>query len=286
MSTNNINNPYQFFPSPMWYNQDILFTTLFQAGILFFFFTIFGGLIVKTPYGKLTESSALNVEVMNLDPRLGWFLMELPATLSFWGWFLLVGGPGRDKPLPIFLAFLWFIHYGNRGFFFPLSIRVQPGKKSSYSLTVVLLGWVFTTLHGLLSAMWYTRVGTHLFINNNWIYTPTFWIGLIIYQISFWITIHSEHIQRNLRSKSPDKNEPAYKIPVGGAFEYITSPTYFFEILGFIGFGIMTMNPGGLVVVLVSCANLVPRAFQQHEWYLKKFENYPKNRKALIPFIV
>jgi hypothetical protein len=27
------------------------------------------------------------------------------------------------------------------------------------------------------------------------------------------------------------------------------------------------------------------RAIGHHEWYLKKFENYPKTRKALIPFV-
>ena len=30
-------------------------------------------------------------------------------------------------------------------------------------------------------------------------------------------------------------------------------------------------------------ANLVPRARSTHHWYLENFEDYPKNRKKLIP---
>ncbi len=182
--------------------------------------------------------------------------------------------------------------YGNRGFFFPLSIRVAPGKKSSFSLTVVTIGWVFTALHGYLNATWYTRIGTHLFTAGSgqwpaWASSPVFLSGLALYQFSFWATVHSEYIQRNLRSASPSKEEPAYKIPRGGFFELVTSPTYFFELLGWLAFALMTLNPGGLVVFCVSAANLVPRAFQQHEWYLRKFDNYHLlNRKALIPFVI
>jgi len=42
----------------------------------------------------------------------------------------------------------------------------------------------------------------------------------------------------------------------------------------------------GLVFFLWTAANLAPRAFSTHKWYLSTFPDYPKNRKALIPFIV
>jgi hypothetical protein len=63
-----------------------------------------------SPDGKLSESSAINVELLNLDPRLGWLLMELPATLSFWFFYLVMGGPGAREPLPMLLAALWALH--------------------------------------------------------------------------------------------------------------------------------------------------------------------------------
>ncbi|NCX59507.1 MAG: hypothetical protein EBW90_14155, partial [Rhodobacteraceae bacterium] len=33
-------------------------------------------------------------------------------------------------------------------------------------------------------------------------------------------------------------------------------------------------------------ANLFPRAIANHKWYQSKFENYPKNRQAIIPGII
>ncbi|MFK0569876.1 hypothetical protein [Endozoicomonas sp.] len=33
-------------------------------------------------------------------------------------------------------------------------------------------------------------------------------------------------------------------------------------------------------------ADLVPRALATHRWYKKQFEDYPQNRKVLIPFLM
>jgi len=166
-----------------------------QAGLLFALFTILGCLLFPVPYGKHAESSS--VAFFTMDPRLGWWLMELPATLSFA--FFFPKGSHANEPMPMLLACLWALHYGNRGWFFPLSIRVQPGQKASFSLVVILSGWFLTALHGYLSATWYSEFGSHL--TKDWMRSPLFWCGLIIYQTSFWTTIHAERIQRNLRSR-------------------------------------------------------------------------------------
>lgn len=263
------------------------FHLVFFAGMVFSTVTIVAGLFFLTPYGKLSETSALgNALAIDLDPRWGWFFMELPATLFFWGTYLQT--PHRADPLPMALAALWGLHYLNRGWVFPALIRVAKGKKASFSLTVVVIGWLFTSMHGYLSAKWYGEVGSHLHGESPaWLSNPLFWFGLVAYQASFWTVVHSEHIQRNLRSANPAPNEPQYKIPFGGAFQLVTNPTYFFELSGWLAFMLMTLNPGGLVVFLTSCGNLVPRAFQTHAWYLAKFgDKYPRSRKVLIPFVL
>jgi 3-oxo-5-alpha-steroid 4-dehydrogenase 1 len=255
---------------------------VFYGGLVFAAVALIGCLMMESPYGKL-QAGGLIPGSLSLNPRLGWFLMELPATLSFSYFFFT--SPRRHDPTALFFAALWYLHYGNRGFYFPFTIRVSPDAKANFSFLVIIAGWMFTSMHGYLSANWYGRVGMHL--DHNWFRQPQFLIGLIGYQLSFWITIQSEHIQRNLRSLKPKVDEPRYKIPRGGMFEYITNPTYFFELTGWLCFAIMTSNPGGFLVFVVSCINLIPRAFQQHDWYLKTFgEDYPKNRKILIPFIL
>jgi hypothetical protein len=43
--------------------------------------------------------------------------------------------------------------------------------------------------------------------------------------------------------------------------------------------------PAWAFAISVWC-NIGPRAIQHHQWYQGKFEDYPKARKALIPFLI
>mmetsp|Transcript_22494 Transcript_22494/g.32849 ORF Transcript_22494/g.32849 Transcript_22494/m.32849 type:complete len:267 (+) Transcript_22494:43-843(+) len=234
---------------------------------------------VIAPYGRFATQS-FGIE---LNPKFGWWLMEIMATVSFL--YFYPQGPNASKPVPLIFAVLYLIHYANRGWYFPLNIRVAPGSKSSFSISVALSGFFVTTMHGYLNAMWYSKYCTYL--DWDWMTSPTCIFGLLLYEMSFWSTIYCEHIIRNLRDKVAVKNEASrYKIPKGFLFEYVSSPQYFTEILGFLGWAIMTWSPAGLFIFLISAANLVPRAVGTHKWYQEKFkEEYPSKRKALIPFI-
>jgi 3-oxo-5-alpha-steroid 4-dehydrogenase 1 len=234
-----------------------------------------GSLVVIAPYGRFGTKSGLE-----LNPKLGWWLMEIMATVSF-----LVSypqGPNALKPVPMIFAVLFLIHYANRGWYFPFSLRVDPGAKASFSIVVVVSGLFVTSLHGYLNAMWYSKYCSYL--DWDWLLSPTCLFGLALYEISFWSTIWSESIIRSLRDKTP--SGPRYQIPRGFLFEYITSPQYLTELLGFAGWAIMTWSPAGLFIFLISAANLVPRAVETHKWYQEKFkEEYPKQRRILIPFL-
>lgn len=39
-------------------------------------------------------------------------------------------------------------------------------------------------------------------------------------------------------------------------------------------------------VFVWTAVNLVPRALAHHRWYREHFEDYPRQRKALIPFVL
>jgi 3-oxo-5-alpha-steroid 4-dehydrogenase 1 len=244
---------------------------------------------VEAPYGKLATGQYMKVGPLRIpeipiNPRLGWFLMELPSTLSFI--FTYPWGKNSDKPLPLFLASLFLIHYANRGFYFPYNIRVAPGQTQNFSIIIVLVGWFVTSMHGYMSARWYSDVNQSL-ATAPWEFVtrPYFIAGLAVYEFGFINMLYSEHIIRNLRTNKP--GEPRYKIPRGGAFEYVTNAPYLFELTAWFGFALMTLNPGGVLVFLMSCANLVPRAFHTHAWYKKTFgDDYPKERRVLIPFLL
>jgi 3-oxo-5-alpha-steroid 4-dehydrogenase 1 len=48
----------------------------------------------------------------------------------------------------------------------------------------------------------------------------------------------------------------------------------------------MTWSLAGLSFAVWTIANLVPRAIAGHKWYNEKFEDYPKDRKAILPYLL
>ncbi len=238
-----------------------------------------GAFMAKAPYGKLGSERA----GINLSPRLGWFLMELPATLSF-VWFYIHGQNAQALVPMIFLG-IWLVHYGNRGFIFPLLMRVAKGSKGTFSIIVVVSGWLVTTLHGYLNAVFISHLSTHM--TEEWLLDPRFIAGIAIYICGFLLNLQSDSIIRNLRSRQEvESGEKVYRVPEGGLFKYVTNPSYFSELLSFTGFAIATWSLGAVFVLAVSAANLIPRAFQVHRWYQEKFPDYPRERKVLIPFVI
>ncbi|MEJ2006114.1 MAG: methyltransferase, partial [Cyclobacteriaceae bacterium] len=73
--------------------------------------------------------------------------------------------------------------------------------------------------------------------------------------------------------------------PEGGLFRWVSCPHYFGEILEWSGWAVLTWSLPGFAFALFTFANLAPRAIAHHRWYKEKYENYPANRKALIPLI-
>jgi protein-S-isoprenylcysteine O-methyltransferase Ste14 len=82
------------------------------------------------------------------------------------------------------------------------------------------------------------------------------------------------------------RGEKGYKIPHGGLYRWISCPNYFGELLEWTGWAIATWSLAGFSFALWTFANLVPRALSNHKWYRQKFADYPKNRKAIIPYIL
>lgn len=263
-----------------WYTGDRTYDTVLTIAFGLVAFVVLAAPFVQSPYGRFASKRF----GINLDPRLGWFLMELPATVSFLYFFFALG-ERRNELVPLVFLVIWLVHYGNRGFAFPLLMRVPKGQTSSFSLTVVVMGWIVTSLHGYLNAAFITTHGEHF--TTDWLSDPRFLAGLAVYYTGYVLNIHSDRIVRNLRTREEvAAGAKVYRIPRGGLFEYVSSPSYFTELVAWTGFALCTWSLGGVFILAISAANLVPRAFATHRWYLEKFEDYPRGRKMLIPFIL
>ncbi len=207
--------------------------------------------------------------------------MELPSTVVFLVVYL--NGTRRTDPASLVLLVIWLGHYAYRGFYFPWAIRTRSGAKATFSLAIVMVGWLSTSLHGYLNAAFITGVGPGY--ATAWLWDWRFLVGVATYYAGFAATIHSDAVVRRLRDPRGGPGEVPYRIPQGGLFEYVTNATYFGELVAWLGFALLTCSPGGVFIFLLSLANLLPRAVATHRWYLAQFPEYPRQRRVLVPFL-
>jgi 3-oxo-5-alpha-steroid 4-dehydrogenase 1 len=233
---------------------------------------------VASPYGRFATARLGPA----LDPRLGWMLMELPASVAFLVTYFR--GPNRDQPFPLFFLFVWCCHYLNRGFLMPLFMRVPKGQKSTFGVMVMGIGWLVTSLHGYLNAAWVTWF--HPEPGWAWFADPRFLVGVTLYYAGLAANLHADHVLRTLRTREEvERGDRVYRVPHGGLFERVTNASYFAELVFWAGLAIFTWSPAGLYILAISAANLVPRAVATHRWYRERFPDYPAQRKILIPFV-
>jgi 3-oxo-5-alpha-steroid 4-dehydrogenase 1 len=96
----------------------------------------------------------------------------------------------------------------------------------------------------------------------------------------------SESTTTPLNPDSSKNHRSKYAIPHGAFFEYVSTPHYFGEIVEWTGFCIASnYSLASVAFVVYTAANLIPRGVAHHAWYQATFDNYPSNRKAVIPFL-
>ncbi|RMG87519.1 MAG: DUF1295 domain-containing protein [Bacteroidetes bacterium] len=228
-------------------------------------------LFITAPYGRHVRAGWGKT----LDNRLGWVIMEIVSPLVFGGFFLC-GENVKTLPMWIFFA-LWVGHYLYRSLLFPFRTRTK-GKK--IPVRIVLFAIIFNTVNGFTNGYYLGSLG--LSYPPSWVYDPHFIIGIVLFFAGLFINIQSDNILLNLRPPG----DSGYKVPRGGLFRYVSCPNYFGEIVQWSGFAVMTWNLPALGFAIWTASNLIPRALSHHKWYRTHFEFYPRERKAVIPFIL
>jgi 3-oxo-5-alpha-steroid 4-dehydrogenase 1 len=115
------------------------------------------------------------------------------------------------------------------------------------------------------------------------VHSVRFVLGLVITLLGFTLGYFSDRTLLRLRRTG------TYHIPRGGGFDMlaISCPHFLGEIIEWFGFCVAcNFSVASLSFAVWSTANLVPRGLAQHEWYHQKFEEYPKDRKAILPLLL
>ena len=77
-----------------------------------------------------------------------------------------------------------------------------------------------------------------------------------------------------------------YGLPKGDWFEYVSCPHYLSECLIYAGFAFLLGHVSAWLTLTSVLINQIALAQISHEWYQKKFNDYPTKRKAIIPFLL
>ncbi|UJG41496.1 MAG: DUF1295 domain-containing protein [Candidatus Heimdallarchaeum aukensis] len=238
-----------------------------SLGIVTFFLL----LRITAPYGKhFSEKFGPSIK-----GSWAWLIMESPAAITTTILFLL--SLKELSLVPVLLVCIFCIHYYPRDFIYPFWAR----REAKTPLIIMFSAIFFNISNAYLQTRWLLKFAPEDKYTISWLYSPQFIVGSLLFILGFIFNRKAEFSLRKLRKKG----ESSYKIPYGGMFELISCPNYFFEIIEWIGWAIITWSIPGLVFMIWTIANLGPRAVSTHNWYKNNFPNYPKSRKALIPFV-
>jgi protein-S-isoprenylcysteine O-methyltransferase Ste14 len=239
-----------------------------MLGIVSFFLLLF----ISAPYGRHVRPGW----GPTLDARTLWVVMEAPSPICFAIVYFM--SDNATAIIPSILFGMYMLHYVYRAFVYPF--RMRGGHKPKPLLTGVL-AFAFNTANGSTNAFAITELAPHL-LRSSWLADPRFIVGVLVFATGYAINQHSDAILRNLRKPG----ESGYKIPYGGFYRWVSSPNYLGEIIEWTGFALAAWTVPAGVFAWFTAMNLVPRAFSNHRWYQEHFGDYPKNRRAIIPFLL
>lgn len=226
---------------------------------------------ITAPYGRFTRAGW----GPRFSARWGWILMESPSLITFVVCYVL--GDRHSNPVAVVFLLLWVAHYVHRSFIYPFRVR---SSRPSITVSVVLMGTCFNVGNGYLNARYLFTLGPDL--QTSWLLDPRFVVGVLLFIFGFALNQYSDRELISLRRCG----ETGYKIPMGGAYRFVSCPNYLGEMVEWGGWALACWNFGALAFLVWTIANLAPRAIKTHKWYREEFPDYPPKRKALLPFLV
>lgn len=227
-------------------------------------------LFVSAPYGRHLRAGW----GPPIPARFAWLSMEAPAPL-------LVGlalalGPRPFDGYSALLGALFLAHYANRTFVFPLRL---PAAARPMPLSIVASAFGFNLINGSFLGLWLGALAPPA--APWWPIDPRIAIGVGLFLLGAAVNLRSDAVLRDLRSGGAG----SYRVPRGGLFDLVSCPNYLGEIVEWTGFALVMWALPGTAFLVWTVANLVPRALQHHRWYRATFPDYPRTRRALVPFL-
>ncbi|KAJ3128786.1 Steroid 5-alpha-reductase det2 [Nowakowskiella sp. JEL0407] len=266
-----------------------LFVSFVVVVVLLFFQTV--------PMGKLHRGGW----GFELPGKPAWVIFELFPLLSFHFFYWYPVSESSLNPTSLIILGMFTLHYVQRVFIYPLTApSIAP-----VSIGLILSACMLNTVNGYMNGRSHGPLNTY---TGDEIREPYVWVGMATFLWGFLSNIYCDQLMFYLRRKAIERYNDSkkgdkanvdvsdlvigptgsiYVIPTGYLYEYVSCAPYFAECVEWLGWAIASQRPSAFTFSIFVFANLVPRAISSHKWYLQKFgEKYPKNRKAVIPFLL
>lgn len=236
---------------------------------------------------------SLNLEgnkiyVKDLGPQIGWktvFLVEYTGPLLVYLWvytrpWMFYGTTSIEMSSTAQIAAVcWSIHYAKRVletlFVHRFSHATMPLRNLFKNCSYYWLFAMYVAYH----------VNHPLYTSPNVLQV---YAGLAAFGVCELGNLSIHVALRNLRPAG----STVRKIPVPTSnpftslFDYVSCPNYTYEIGSWLAFTVMTSClPAGLFA-LAGAYQMTLWAIGKHKLYRKEFNNYPKQRKAIYPFVL
>lgn len=216
---------------------------------------------------------------------LAWMLMESPNLwVTALVWRMATASPpsefaeGAQSTTTRILLGMFIAHYVNRALIYPL--RAGRGDAAAMPFSVMALAFSFCLWNGALQS-------------SALLLTPAterpLWrvaAGAAIWLFGLLTNVHSDEVLLSLRrTRHLRKDGEKYAIPTGGMFRFVSAANYTGEIIEWAGFALACGSLPAVAFAVFTFANLAPRGESHHHWLQEKFRDYPRERRAVIPFL-
>jgi very-long-chain enoyl-CoA reductase len=103
-----------------------------------------------------------------------------------------------------------------------------------------------------------------------------------IFTIFEILNLKTHLILKNLRKEGTTDRG----IPFGWGFNQVSCANYLWEACAWSSFAVVSNVWGSWLFLVVSFIQMLIWAIKKHKRYQKEFNDYPKSRKAMIPYLI
>lgn len=228
---------------------------------------------INAGYSKFADATA----AFKVPSRLGMVLLYSPALVVSLAYLndSPTSGNGREKITALLLS----VHFCKR-VLESLFLHRYSGTMNGDFLLPVSISYALTAT---IVAYQQRHISNYA---GNFANRQMLLAGIVLNAVGQFGNLYHHWLLAAMRSNTGGaEGDSKYVVPSGGMFKYVTTPHYFFELVAWLGIAFVTQHLNSYLVVLDMLSYLAGRSVATTRWYNAKFENYPAERKNLIPFI-